>query len=87
MAHPRRSFEDNVFLILLILVTLAFAWVLWPFSGAVLWATTLAIVFLPIYRRLDALLWQRHNLAALATLLIIVLLVILPLTEIGRAHV
>jgi predicted PurR-regulated permease PerM len=87
MAHPRRSFEDNVFLILLILVTLAFAWVLWPFFGAVLWATTLAIVFFPIYRRLDALLRQRHNLAALATLLIIVLLVILPLTMIMAALV
>src|SRR5215475_12754396 len=87
MAHPRRSFEDNVFLILLILVTLAFAWILWPFSGAVLWATTLAIVFLPVYRRLDALLRQRHNLAALATLLIIVLLVILPLTAITAALV
>jgi predicted PurR-regulated permease PerM len=82
MAHPRRSFEDNVFLILLVLVTLAFAWVLWPFSGAVLWATTLAIVFFPIYRRLNALLQQRHNLAAFATLLIIVLLFILPLTVI-----
>jgi len=87
MAHPRRSFEDNVFLVLLILVTLAFAWVLWPFSGAILWATTLAIVFFPIYRRLDALLRQRHNLAALATLLIIVLLVILPLTVIMVALV
>src|SRR4051794_9342215 len=87
MSHPRRSFEDNVFLVLLILVTLAFAWVLWPFSGAVLWATTLSIVFFPVYRRLDALLRQRHNLAALATLLIIVLLVILPLTVIMAALV
>jgi predicted PurR-regulated permease PerM len=87
MAHRRRSFEDNVFLILLILVTLAFAWVLWPFSGAVLWATTLAIVFMPIYRRLDASLGHRHNFAALTTLLIIVSLVILPLTVITAALV
>src|SRR5262249_42610146 len=58
-----------------------------PFSGAVLWATTLAIVFLPLYRRLNALLRQRHNLAALATLLIIVLLVILPLTLVLAALV
>jgi predicted PurR-regulated permease PerM len=87
MALQRRTFEDNVFLILLIVVTLAFAWILWPFSGAVLWAMTLAIVFLPVYRRLDALLRQRHNLAALATLLIIVLLVILPLTVITAALV
>jgi predicted PurR-regulated permease PerM len=87
MAHPPRSFEDNAFLILLILVSLAFAWVLWPFSGAVLWATTLAIVFLPIHRRLAAILRQRHNFAALATVLIIVLLVILPLIVITAALV
>src|SRR5262249_61695868 len=87
MAHPRRSFEDNVFLVLLILVTLAFAWVLWPFSGAVLWATTLAIIFAPIYRRLVVLLGRRRSLAALATLSIILLLVILPLTMIIAAFV
>jgi predicted PurR-regulated permease PerM len=87
MGHRQRSFEDNAFMVLLIVVSLAFAWVLWPFSGAVLWATTLAIVFAPIYRRLSALLRQRRNLAALATILIIVVLVILPLTMITAALV
>ena len=80
-----RTLEDNAFLGLLIAVSLAFAWVLWPFSGALLWATILAIIFAPVYRRLVALLRQRRNLAALATLLIIVLLVILPLIMITAA--
>jgi hypothetical protein len=28
---------------------LTFAWILWPFFGAVPWATLLAIVFAPLY--------------------------------------
>lgn len=33
-----RTVEDNILLLLVIAVTLAFAWILWPFFGAVLWA-------------------------------------------------
>jgi predicted PurR-regulated permease PerM len=73
-----RNLEDNTLLLLLVLVTLAFAWILWPFSGAILWATVLAIVFAPLYRRLARVV--PHDLAALATVLIILALVILPLT-------
>ena len=47
------ALEDKVFLFLLIAVTLAFAWILQPYSGAVLWATVLAIVFTPLFRRLS----------------------------------
>ena len=32
-----RTLEDNTFLLLIIAVSLAFAWILWPFYGAVLW--------------------------------------------------
>jgi predicted PurR-regulated permease PerM len=53
---------------------------LWPFFSAVLWATVLAIVFTPLYRRLLPVTGQRPNLAALVTLLVIVTLVILPLS-------
>ena len=44
--------EDKTFLLLVIAVSLAFAWILWPFFGAVLWGTILAILFAPLYRRL-----------------------------------
>ncbi len=73
-----RDLEDNTLLLLVVAVTLAFAWILWPFSGAILWATVLAIVFAPLYRRLSRSI--PHDLAALATVLIILALVILPLT-------
>jgi predicted PurR-regulated permease PerM len=78
-------FEDKVFLLLVVAVSLAFAWILWPFYGAVLWGTVTAIVFTPLYRRLRSSMGQRPNLAAFATVLIIVVLVILPLTLIAAS--
>ena len=75
-----RSLEDRTLLLLVIAVSLAFAWILWPFFSAVLWATVLAIVFAPLYRRLLRSIGPHPNIAALATLLIVVTLVILPLS-------
>jgi predicted PurR-regulated permease PerM len=75
-----QSVEDRTLLLLLIVVSLAFAWILWPFFSAVLWATVLAIVFVPLYRRILGSIGPHPNLAALATLLIVVTLVILPLS-------
>jgi predicted PurR-regulated permease PerM len=77
--------EDKTFLLLVIAISLAFAWILWPFYGAVLWATVLAIVFAPLYRRLSGSMRQR--LAALVTVVIIVLIVILPSTLVTGALV
>ena len=74
-----RTLEDRTLLLLVIAISLAFAWILWPFFSAVLWATVLAIVFAPLYRRILRSIGGNPNLAALATLLIIVMLVILPL--------
>lgn len=75
-----RVLQDKTFLLLLIAVSLAFAWILWPFYGAVFWATVLAIVFAPLYRRLAKSMQQRRTLAALATVVTILVIVILPLT-------
>ena len=72
--------EDKTFLWLIVAVSLAFALILWPFYGAVLWGTVMAIVFAPLYRRLSRSMRQSRNLAALATVAIILLLVILPLS-------
>jgi predicted PurR-regulated permease PerM len=72
------SFEDKSFLLLLLLVSVAFFWVLWPFFGAVFWAAVLAIIFAPVYQRLLRTLSRRRVPAALFTLLVILVLVILP---------
>ncbi|MET0518033.1 MAG: AI-2E family transporter, partial [Burkholderiaceae bacterium] len=75
--HP--VLRDKTFVLLLVLVTLAFGWILWPYYGAVLWGTAMAIVFAPAYGWLLRRTGQRRTLAALATVLMILLLVILPL--------
>jgi predicted PurR-regulated permease PerM len=80
-----RTLEDNTFLLLIIAVSLAFAWILWPFYGAILWGTISAIVFAPLYRRQLKSMPQRRNFAALVTVLIIIVMVILPLTLITVA--
>jgi predicted PurR-regulated permease PerM len=89
MTPPRSTsvlaLEDRAFLLLLVLVSLAFAWILWPFYGAVLWATVIAIMFAPLQRRLARRMRQRRSLAALATLTVIVVMVILPLTLISAS--
>lgn len=71
--------QRTVFLFLLAAVTAAFFWILLPFFGAVLWAVALAILFTPLYRRLLKRMPGRHNLAALATLAICLVIVIIPL--------
>ncbi|MDB5867751.1 MAG: hypothetical protein JWP96_83 [Polaromonas sp.] len=72
------SLEDRTFLLLLAGVSLAFLWVLWPFYGAVFWGAVLAILFnLPFLRLLQSM-PQKRTLAALITVGIILVLVILP---------
>jgi predicted PurR-regulated permease PerM len=75
--------EDKVFILLVIAVSLAFAWILGPYYGSVFWAAVLAIVFAPAYRRLLRSMRQKRTLAALAAVLIILMIVILPLTLVG----
>ena len=72
--------QQKTFLLILIAVSLAFGWILLPFYGAVFWGSVLAIIFAPFYRRLLAVMDQRRNLAALTTLLLCLIIVILPLT-------
>ena len=81
---PMRSpvLEHKTLLWLVVLFTVAFASVLWPIAGAVLWALFLAIVFWPMHAHCKRLV-RRPSLAALLTLLSIVVIVILPLTLVG----
>lgn len=81
------SLHHKVFLLILALVTVAFIWLLLPFYGAVFWGTILAIIFLPLHRKLLTKFKQRDTLAALTTLLIILLMVILPMAMLTAALV
>lgn len=82
-----RDLEEKSFLLLLVAVTAAFVWILWPFSGAILWATVLAIVFMPLYRLILRWTRQRQNVAALITLAIILFIVVLPVIGVSVALV
>lgn len=63
---------------LLLLVTVAFIWILLPFYGAVFWAVILGIVFAPMQRRLQAKFGWQRNLTSLCTLSICLVIAILP---------
>ena len=75
--------EQRFFLWLLLVVSILFALVLWPFFGAVLWAVVFAILFMRINRRLTGRLGERRNVASLLTLGMVIVLVILPLMLVG----
>src|SRR5215208_2604408 len=78
-----RDLEEKSFLLLLVAVSVAFAWILWPFSGALLWATVLAIVFAPLYRLLLRSTGHRPNMAAVISVVLILLAGVVPLATIG----
>ena len=76
-----------VFLLLLALVTVAFFWIISPFFGAVFWAMVLALMFMPVHRRLCARLRGRDTLAALGTLLFCMVIVVVPMIFVVGAMV
>jgi len=82
-----RRIQDRFFLVLLFVVTVAFAAMLQPFAGAILWAAVIALLFMPLQRRLVARWRGREGLAALATLLVVLVVLILPLALLGGALV
>lgn len=82
-----RRIEEQSFLLLLLAATLAFAWVLYPFYGAVLWAIVAAVIFAPLYRKLSRRMGGRQTLAACGMVLIIIAMVILPLAMIAASLV
>jgi predicted PurR-regulated permease PerM len=63
---------------LLMIVTVLFAMVLWPLSGAISWAVFMAIVFAPLQERSVLVCRGRRGWAAFGTLLVIVVSVLLP---------
>lgn len=74
------SLQSKAFISLLITVSVAFAAILWPFYEAVFWGIALAILFAPLHRLLLRRMPRRRNLAALATLALCLVVVILPMT-------
>ena len=73
------SLQSKFFLLLLATVSIAFVGILWPLYEAIFWGVTLAIIFLPLHRRLLQRMPLRPNLAALTTLTLCLVVAILPM--------
>jgi predicted PurR-regulated permease PerM len=74
-----RSLQSKALLGLVLIVTVLFAVVLAPLSGAISWAVFIAIVFWSLQERSVHLLKGKRGWAAFATLLVIVVSVLLPM--------
>ena len=81
------TLPQNSFLLLLTIVTIAFFWILLPYSGAVFWGVVFAIIFAPLQSRLLRATKGRPTVAALLSLLVIILMVLLPLAMITASLV
>src|SRR6185295_14811371 len=81
------STEDKAFSWLLAAVSVAFAIIIWPLFGAVLWAVVFAIVCAPLFRWLRRSFGGRGSLAAATTLVLILVVVIVPMILITASMV
>lgn len=80
-----QKIEDQAFILLVVLATIAFAWVLAPFYGAILWGLVVALLFNPLNLRLRKAMGQRRSLASAATVLLVIVIVIVPLILISAS--
>jgi predicted PurR-regulated permease PerM len=79
------SAQRAFFFALLFAVTLAFLWLIRAFLQPIFWAVALGIVVFPLHEWLERKLAPRASLAALASVLLVILIVVLPLTGIAAA--
>lgn len=77
--------ENRALLALMVAVSLAFAWILLPFFGTIMWGAIIALLFAPVNRWWLARMPRRPTLAAMLTLLLVVLIVILPFALVTTA--
>ncbi|GAB3774212.1 AI-2E family transporter [Ramlibacter monticola] len=83
LKNPNLEFKS--LLLLVLAATLLFLLILWPFFGAICWAIFIAIVFWPMHQRFVQGSHGRRNMAALASLTVILLIVILPLAMVAAS--
>ena len=79
--------EQKSFLLMLVLVTVLFFFLLKPFFGALLWACIISVLFYPVYLRFSRRLGNHPNVAALMTLFLCLLIGIVPLLLVFGAFI
>ncbi|MEX0899501.1 MAG: AI-2E family transporter [Gammaproteobacteria bacterium] len=82
-----RTIEEQAFLWLVVLTTLAFAVIVWPYFGAVLWGVVAAIIVMPLHRWLVRVTRGREGLSAILSVLIVILLGVIPLMVVAASLV
>ena len=82
-AGDRQTIHRGGFLVFLLLVTLALAWIVSPFAAPLLWAALAAIMFQPLYQRVLANMPRHPGRAAAVSLLVITFAVLVPALWIG----
>lgn len=80
---PLLPLHKRAFILLLIAASLGFILILQEYAMAIFWGVVFSIVFAPLHRKLQERMPKMPNLTALATLLISLVMVILPLSLIG----
>lgn len=70
--------QNKALTVLLALVTIAFIWIMLPYSGAIFWAVILGILFAPLQRHLLLRCGGRRNLATAVALATCLLVAVLP---------
>ncbi|WP_107851838.1 AI-2E family transporter [Oceanimonas marisflavi] len=83
----REKLEQRSFLFTLLLVSLLFGLVLKPFWGAIFWACAITVIFSPLQQRILKRIGPKPNRAALLTLLICAVIVVLPVLFIAGSFV
>lgn len=70
--------ERRSFLAMLVLVSLAFIFLMMPFFGPIFWAVAIALIFHPVQHWLKRKIGDRPNSIALLTLMICMIIVVIP---------
>jgi len=73
------NIESRAFLLLVLLTTGAFLWIVRGFLMPVFWAVVLAVIFRPVYRRCLPIVRGRRSIAALLTTLSVILVILIPI--------
>lgn len=77
------AIEEGGFLLFLALISIGLVVVVWPFWSSLLWAALAAIMFQPLFQWINAKRPGKSSSSALAALMIITVLVLLPAFWIG----
>ena len=81
----QKNIERFSFFILLALVSIAFVSLLKGFLVALFWAVAFAILFAPLAERVRSVIGPRDSLVSVATVLVVMLAVVIPLIGLGFA--